>query len=43
VEVSGFRPGELEESAEVSVKAGPVEYEENQRNNVLAGTVTFGI
>ena len=43
VEVSGFRPGELEESAEVSVEAGPVEYEENDRNNVVAGTVTFGI
>jgi len=43
VEISGFRPGELEETAEVSVKAGPVEYEETRKNNILAGTVTFGL
>lgn len=43
VEVSGFIPGELEETAEVTVEAGPVEYEETTDNNTLAGTVTFGI
>ena len=43
VKVSGFRPGELEETAEVSVKAGPVQYEEARKNNHLAGTVTFGL
>lgn len=43
VKVSGFRPGELEETAEVRVKTGPVEYEEATRNNTLAGTVTFGL
>ena len=43
VEVSGFRPGELDESAAVSVEAGPIEYEQNADNNVLSGTVTFGI
>ena len=43
VEVSGFRPGELDESAAVSVEVGTVEYEQNADNNVLSGTVTFGI
>jgi hypothetical protein len=43
VEVAGFRPGELEETAEVSVEVGPVEYEETRNNNTLAGTVTFGL
>jgi len=43
VEVSGFRPGELEETAEVRVKVGPVEYEETRKNNILTGTVTFGL
>lgn len=43
VEVSGFRPGELDETAEVSVTVGPVEYEETEDNNTLTGTVTFGL
>ncbi len=43
VEVSGFKPGEFDETAEVSVKAGPVKYEQNESDNLLTGTVTFGI
>jgi hypothetical protein len=43
VEVGGFRPGELDETAEVTVEAGPVKYEENPNNNTLTGTVTFGM
>lgn len=43
VEVGGFRPGELNETAEVVVEAGPVEYEELTDNNVLTGWLTFGI
>jgi hypothetical protein len=43
VEVKGFKPGELDETAEVSVKVGPVKYEQNEADNVLTGTVTFGI
>lgn len=43
VKVSGFRPGELQEKADVTVKAGPVEYEETRDNNTLTGTVTFGL
>jgi hypothetical protein len=43
VEVGGFRPGELNETAEVTVEAGPVKYEENPNNNTLTGTVTFGM
>jgi hypothetical protein len=43
VEVSGFKPGMLDETAEVTIEAGPVEYEKTQDNNTLAGTVTFGI
>jgi hypothetical protein len=43
VEVRGFRPGEFEETAEVNVRAGPVEYEQKEDDNTLAGTVTFGI
>ena len=43
VEVGGFLPGELDETAEVTVEAGPVEYEENPNNNTLSGTVTFGM
>ena len=43
VEVGGFIPGELDETAEVTVEAGPVKYEENPDNNVLTGTVTFGM
>jgi hypothetical protein len=43
VEVSGFRPGQINETAEVTVEVGPVEYEEFLENNTLTGTVTFGI
>ncbi|MDX6379541.1 MAG: hypothetical protein QOI57_565 [Rubrobacteraceae bacterium] len=43
VEVKGFKPGEFNETAEVSVKAGPVKYEQNEEDNVLTGTVTFGL
>jgi hypothetical protein len=43
VQVGGFRPGELDETAEVTVEAGPVKYEENSDNNTLTGTVTFGL
>jgi hypothetical protein len=43
VEVGGFKPGELDETAEVTVEAGPVKYEEYQKNNTLTGTVTFGL
>jgi hypothetical protein len=43
VEVGGFLPGELDETAEVTVEAGPVKYEENPDNNTLTGTVTFGM
>ncbi len=43
VEIGGFLPGELDETAEVTVEAGPVEYEEYTKNNTLTGTVTFGL
>jgi hypothetical protein len=43
VEVGDFLPGELDETAEVTVEAGPVKYEENLANNTLTGTVTFGL
>ena len=43
VEIGGFRPGELDETAEVSVEAGPVEYEELTDDNILTGWVTFGL
>ena len=43
VEIGGFRPGELNETAEVTVEAGPVEYEDLTDNNVLTGWLTFGI
>jgi hypothetical protein len=43
VVVGGFRPGELDETAKVTVEAGPVKYEENPSNNTLTGTVTFGL
>jgi hypothetical protein len=42
-EVKGFRPGELDETAEASVKTGPVKDEKDENNNTLTGTVTFGI
>ena len=43
VEVGGFIPGELDETARVTVEAGPVEYEKSKANNTLTGTVKFGI
>lgn len=43
VQVRGFRPGELEETAEVTITVGPVEGEKTADNNTLIGTVTFGI
>ena len=43
VVVGGFKPGELDETAKVTVEAGPVKYEENPSNNTLTGTVTFGL
>jgi hypothetical protein len=43
VEVGGFRPGELHETAHVAVEARPVKYEEFLENNTLKGTVTFGL
>lgn len=43
VDIKGFRVGELNETAEVTVKAGPVKYEQFMENNTLAGTVTFGL
>ncbi len=43
VEVKGFKPGELDETAEVVAKVGPIKHEENKDDNTLTGTVTFGI
>lgn len=43
VEIDGFRPGELDETAGVTVEAGPVEYEELPDNNVFTGSITFGL
>ena len=43
VEVGGFIPGELDETARVIVEAGPVEYEKRTADNSLTGRVTFGI
>jgi hypothetical protein len=43
VKVGGFRPGELNETAKVTVEAGPVKYEEYKKNNTLTGTLTFGL
>jgi uncharacterized membrane protein len=43
VEVGGFIPGELDETARVTVEAGPVEYEKRKNDNTLTGRVTFGI
>ena len=43
VEVGGFIPGELDETARATVEAGPVEYEKTTGNNTLVGTVTFGL
>ena len=43
VVVGGFKPGELNETAKVTIEAHPVKYEENPSNNTLTGTVTFGL
>jgi hypothetical protein len=43
VEIRGFKPGEFDETAETNVRVGPVRYEQNKEDNVLTGTVTFGI
>jgi hypothetical protein len=43
VEVRGFKPGEFDETAEASVRIGPVRYERSEEDNTLTGTVTFGI
>ena len=43
VRVDGFLPGELDETAEVTVEAKPVKYEELLDTNTLTGTVTFGL
>jgi hypothetical protein len=43
VEIKGFKPGEFDETADVSIKAGPLKNEKNGNDNTLAGTVTFGI
>jgi hypothetical protein len=43
VEIGGFLPGELDETARVTVKVGPVQYEKSTSNNTLTGTVKFGI
>ena len=42
-DVRGFKPGEFDETAEASVRVGPVRYERSEEDNTLAGTVTFGI
>jgi len=42
-EVGGFKPGKLDETAEVTIKVGPVKYEKKTDNNTLKGTVTFGM
>jgi len=43
VEIGGFIPGELDETARVTVKVAPVQYEKSTSNNTLTGTVKFGI
>ena len=43
VELTEFRPGELDEQAEVTVEVGPVKYEDYLDNNTLTGLVTFGL
>jgi hypothetical protein len=42
-QVSGFLPGELDETADVTVEVGPVKYEDYLANNTLKGSVTFGL
>ena len=43
VEIGGFIPGELDETARATIEAGPVEYEKRTADNTLTGRVTFGI
>jgi hypothetical protein len=43
VEVSGFNPGELNETARATVEAHPVEYEKTLDDNSPAGAVTFDL
>ena len=43
MQLGGFIPGELNETAPATVEAGPVEYEKMTDNNKLSGTVTFGL
>ncbi len=43
VEIGGFIPGELDETVEATVEAGPVKYEKTTDNNTLDGTVTYGL
>ena len=43
VQIGGFVPGELDETVETTVEAGPVRYERTTDNNTLQGTVTFGL
>ena len=43
VEIRGFKPGEFDETTEANVKVGPVKYEQNEEDNTLTGTVTFGL
>ena len=42
-DVGGFIPGELDETAKVTVEAGPLEYEKHTADNSLTGRVSFGI
>ena len=43
VEMSGFNPGELNETARATVEAHPVEYEKTLDDNSPAGAVTFDL
>jgi hypothetical protein len=43
VRVRGFTPGQVQETADATITAGPVEGEENADNNTLTGSVTFGV
>ena len=42
-QVSGFLPGELDETANVTVEVGPVKYEDYLANNTLKGSIKFGL
>ncbi|MGH3148555.1 MAG: hypothetical protein ACRDTR_22480 [Rubrobacter sp.] len=43
VQLGGFIPGELNETARTTVEVEPVEYEKITDNNTLSGSVTFGL